>query len=186
MNSVLDAINASNPQAEMDALTAKVSELTKLSLEITKLCIEVQGVSPAIALSKKALDMTALCLDVKACIPPAFISAAHAAAAAAVVPAAPPLRDPLWVQGTAITPDELEAQFGPGLGDNLPWQVVCIGREPGLYASVDDANDQLNGVPNQFRQKKSTRLEALAFYRHRYSCGKVEKWTEVPEDDDSA
>ncbi|KAJ7655489.1 hypothetical protein B0H17DRAFT_1146427 [Mycena rosella] len=170
---VLNAINASNPQAEMDALTAKVAQLTTMC------------VVPGVALSKQALEMTALCLDVKGLVPPAFIAAAqHAAVIIAAASVAPLPHDLLWVQGVALTPAQLEAKFGPGgLGDDLPWQVVCIGREPGLYASVDNTNDQLNGVPNQFRAKKQTRVEALAFYRHRYEAGKVQKWNEVPEDD---
>ncbi|KAJ7686239.1 hypothetical protein B0H17DRAFT_1204448 [Mycena rosella] len=169
---VLNAINASNPQAEMDALTAKVAQLTTMCLDMTKLCIDV--LSPGVALSKQALEMTALCLDVKGLVPPAFIAAAqHAAVIIVAASVAPPPTIRSGFQGVALTPAQLEAKFGPaGLGDDLPWQVVCIGREPGLYASVDDANDQLNRVPNQFRAKKQTRVEALAFYRHRYEAGK--------------
>ncbi|KAJ7649205.1 hypothetical protein B0H17DRAFT_1215419 [Mycena rosella] len=151
----------------------------------------VAAVVPGVALSKKALEMTTLCLDVKSLIPPAFIAAAHQASAfvtavqqTAVAIAAAPVHDLLWVQGVPLTPDQLEAQFPPGLGDDLSWQVVCMGREPGLYASVDDANDQVNRVPNQSREKKKSRAEALTFYCIRYGKGKVEKWNEVPEDDD--
>ncbi|KAJ7629825.1 hypothetical protein B0H17DRAFT_1218082 [Mycena rosella] len=179
---VLNAINASNPQAEMDALTAKVAQLTTMCLDMTKLCIDVQGefhqlipcsylhmfysVVPGVALSKQALEMTALCLDVKGLVPPAFIAAAQHAA-------------------VIIAAASLEAKFGPGgLGDDLPWQVVALVVSPvSMPACDDDANDQLNGVPNQFRAKKQTRVEALAFYRHRYEAGKVQKWNEVPEDD---
>ncbi|KAJ7655507.1 hypothetical protein B0H17DRAFT_1213975 [Mycena rosella] len=117
-------------------------------------------------------------------IPPAFIAAAHQASALVTVVqqtsaaiAAAPVHDPLWVQGILLTPDQLGVQFPPGLGEDLLWQVVCIGREPGLYASV-------NGVPNQSHKKKKSRAEALTFYHICYGKGKVEKWNEVPEDDD--
>ncbi|KAJ6514778.1 hypothetical protein DFH09DRAFT_1328037 [Mycena vulgaris] len=202
----LNAINAPNPKQEMDALIAKVSELTDLSAEMTRLCIAVQRVVPSVALSRASLDMTRLCLDVQAQIPIAFTAAAGVGAAAATAtvndasllgtatmtdPAPAVIENPvepesidqtdwIWTRGVPLTPDQLDASFPAGVGDDLPWQVVCIGREPGLYASADTANEQLTGVPNQFRQKKSTRLEALAFYRHRYNAGKVQKWTPVP------
>jgi hypothetical protein len=41
-----------------------------------------------------------------------------------------------WVQGVPLTPDQLDASFPAGVGDDLAWQVVCIGREPGLYLSA--------------------------------------------------
>jgi hypothetical protein len=37
----------------------------------------------------------------------------------------------------------------------------------------------LKGVPNQFRRKKSGRVEALAYYRLLYSNGEVQKWNEA-------
>ncbi|KAJ7450108.1 hypothetical protein FB451DRAFT_1186883 [Mycena latifolia] len=84
-----------------------------------------------------------------------------------------------FVQGTARTPDELEALFPPGVGDYQTWHVVCIGREPGLYPSAEDADDQVKGVPNQFRQKKSGRIEALGFYRYKYGRGEVVKYSDL-------
>ncbi|KAJ6457462.1 hypothetical protein DFH09DRAFT_1349643 [Mycena vulgaris] len=192
----LNATNAPTPTPEMDALIAPVAELTELSAEMTRMCIAVQRAVPTIALSRVSLDMTSRCLDVQAQIPAAFAAAAGAGAAATVAPATTVFPAPeainspvdaqaidqsdlIWTRGIAATPEQLEASFPPGVGDDLPWQVVCIGREPGLYASADEANNQITGVPNQFRQKKSTRLEALAFYRHRYNAGKVQRWNPV-------
>ncbi|KAJ7097251.1 hypothetical protein B0H15DRAFT_797931 [Mycena belliarum] len=180
------ASNASTPQEEMDALVAKVAALTLMSLDMARLCVDVQNVVPGIALSKQALEMTSLCIDVKTQIAPAFTAAANRAIASLVnapVPAPVPVSDHLWVKGIALTPDQLEASFGPGVGDEQTWHVVCIGREPGLYASPTEANLQIEGVPNQFREKKKSRVEALAFYRHRYESARVEKWNAVPVDD---
>lgn len=40
----LPAINASNPQEELEALIKRVTELSQMSLDMTRLCIDVQGV----------------------------------------------------------------------------------------------------------------------------------------------
>ncbi|KAJ7082865.1 hypothetical protein B0H15DRAFT_803002 [Mycena belliarum] len=174
--------NTSSSQAEMDTLVAKVAALTLMSLDMARLCIDVQGVAPGIALAKQALDMTNLCVEVKTQIAPAFTAAANMAIASM---APPPVPDPdhVWVKGIALTPDQMEASFGPGVGDEQTWQVVCIGREPGLYASATEANLQIEGVPNQFREKRKSRVEALSFYRHRYESNRVAKWTPVPVDE---
>ncbi|KAJ7083944.1 hypothetical protein B0H15DRAFT_951698 [Mycena belliarum] len=183
MTDTVLASNASTPQEEMDALVAKVAALTLMSLDMARLCVDVQNVVPGIALSKQALAMTSLCIDVKTQIAPAFSAAANRAVAS-LVNAPVPFPDHLWVKGVALTPDQLEASFAPGVGDEQTWHVVCIGREPGLYASPAEANLQIEGVPNQFREKKKSRVEALAFYRYRYETARVEKWNSVLVDDD--
>ncbi|KAJ6500298.1 hypothetical protein DFH09DRAFT_1336192 [Mycena vulgaris] len=169
----LNATNAPTPTPEMDALIATVAELTELSAEMTRLCIAVQRAVPTIALSRVSLDMTSRCLDLRS--PPLSLWQLGLVPP----PQAIDQSDWIWTRGIAATPEQLEASFPPGVGHDLPWQVVCIGCEPGLYASADEANSQITGVPNQFRQKKSTRLEALAFYRHRYNAGKVQRWNPV-------
>ncbi|KAJ6552336.1 hypothetical protein DFH09DRAFT_1319375 [Mycena vulgaris] len=84
------------------------------------------------------------------------------------------------------------------LGSGETWYVVIRGREPGLYRTSDEANAQTNGVPNQYRHKKTSRREALAFYRENYLAATntanapaappgspvvgVQKWVEVPHD----
>ncbi|KAJ7156820.1 hypothetical protein C8R43DRAFT_1125401 [Mycena crocata] len=172
------ATNASTPQQELDALLAMVSNLAQLSLDMTRLCIDVQNVVPGIALSRRALEMTSACLDVKDQIRHSFAVVAEAAVAVAAATPPAPLFE--WVRAVALTPDQLEASYGKGVCDNVAWQVVCIGREPGMYIDPDDAKANVEGVPNGFRKKKDTRLEALAFYRARYDDGKVEKWRAVP------
>ncbi|KAJ7137347.1 hypothetical protein C8R43DRAFT_955556 [Mycena crocata] len=177
-NVLTSATNASSPQQELDALLAMVSNLAQMSLDMTRLCIDVQSVVPGIALSKRALEMTSVCLDIKGeshyidQIRHSFALVAEAAVAAAAPPA--PLFD--WVRAEALTPDQLEASYAKGVCDNVAWQVVCIGREPG----IDDAKANVEGVPSGFRKKKDSRLEALAFYRSRYEDGKVQKWRAVP------
>lgn len=50
----------------------------------------------------------------------------------------------------------------------------------------DEADRQIKGVPNEFRQKKHSRVEALAFYRHRYETNRVHKMVPVPVDTGAA
>ncbi|KAK6977545.1 hypothetical protein R3P38DRAFT_3236953 [Favolaschia claudopus] len=51
-----------------------------------------------------------------------------------------------------------------------------------MYQSAKDANAQCNGVPFQHMAKKTSRVEALSYYRDHYNlpAGEgVEKWVEV-------
>ncbi|KAJ7506971.1 hypothetical protein B0H11DRAFT_1902980 [Mycena galericulata] len=170
------ATAASTPQEELDALVKRVSELSQMALDMTRLCIDVQTVVPGVALSRQAFDTARVCLDLRAALPEAF---ARATGAPAIDPA--PIAAPFdWVEDLAPTPDQMDSYYPPGVGDDLSWHVVCIGREPGLYASPEEANKQILGVPNQFRQKKDSRVEALAFYRLRYDSQRVHKMVAVP------
>ncbi|KAJ7486285.1 hypothetical protein B0H11DRAFT_2225318 [Mycena galericulata] len=161
------ATNASNPQEELDALVQRIVELSQMSLDMTP-------VVPGIALSRQAFDMARACLDLRTIVPEVF-------ARVAGVPAdetAPAAID--WVEEEAPTPDQMEQYFPPGLGDDLAWHVVCVGRETGLFQSAEEADKQIRGVPNQFRQKKDSRVEALAFYRLRYETGRVHQMVAIP------
>ncbi|KAJ6498606.1 hypothetical protein DFH09DRAFT_1103140 [Mycena vulgaris] len=105
-------------------------------------------------------------------------------------------RSTTWVRAAPKTPAEVERQYPEGSGET--WYVVIRGREPGLYRTSDEANAQTNGVPNQYRHKKTSRREALAFYRENYLAATnaanapaappgspvvgVQKWVEVPHD----
>ncbi|KAJ7506700.1 hypothetical protein B0H11DRAFT_1903485 [Mycena galericulata] len=170
------ATAASSPQQELDALVKRVSELSQMALDMTRLCIDVQTVVPGVALSRQAFDMARVCLDLRAALPEAF-ARATGAASEEVAPIAAPFD---WVEELAPTPNQMDSYYPPGVGDDLSWHVVCIGREPGLYASPEEANKQILGVPNQFRQKKDSRVEALAFYRLRYDSQRVHKMVAVP------
>ncbi|KAJ7673509.1 hypothetical protein B0H17DRAFT_1140849 [Mycena rosella] len=126
--------------------------------------------------SEELQELVALrCLEIQTQIPLAF-NAAVANAIAEALPnhaSAPPT---VIVKGVPRTPDQLDAAHPPGLGDNMAYHVVTTGREPGLYASVAESDAQVLGVPSK-RLRKSTRMEALAYYRFMYNDGKVEKWT---------
>ncbi|KAJ6452900.1 hypothetical protein DFH09DRAFT_1117510 [Mycena vulgaris] len=147
-----EATSASNPQAALEALVARVAALSKMSLALAQECLEVHTSLPTIV---------------------------DAAVAAAVAAAIPPV--PTWVQGIARTPDEVDAAHPPGPGDDLVYHVVTIGREPGIYTSLRDSDYQVLGVPAGKRLKKSSRVEALAYYRLRYGENLVEKWVPATE-----
>ncbi|KAJ7096924.1 hypothetical protein C8R44DRAFT_889517 [Mycena epipterygia] len=141
------ANSASSPQVELQALIAQVAALSQLAVSMTQQCIDVQTRLPIVY-------NAALEAEIAAHIPP----------------------PPAWVPGVPRTPDEMDAAHPPGPADYLPHHVVTIGREPGLYTNPNESNDQVNGVPDAHRLKKSTRLEALAYYRHCYMQQAVKKW----------
>ncbi|KAJ7114638.1 hypothetical protein C8R43DRAFT_1138297 [Mycena crocata] len=148
------ATTAPTPAEELAAVLAQVAVVTKLSVDMTKLCIDLHQKIPVLV--------------------------ARSAAAAAAPPVAPAVAAPLFIEGVARTPAQLEAAFPPGHGDKLQWYVVCIGREPGLYATSDESERQVNGIPRQFRIRKGSRVEALNFYRERYEEQAVSKINEAP------
>ncbi|KAJ7099161.1 hypothetical protein C8R44DRAFT_747849 [Mycena epipterygia] len=158
------ATAAPTPAQELEALVALVAQLPAASLEATRLSVEVQAKLPTIAAKLAASD--------------AQLAAAQLAATSDASAAAD--TTPLFVRHTPKTPSELQAEFPPGSSE--VWYVVIIGREPGLYRTATEANDQCNGVPNQFKEKRKSRCEALAWYAECYfkpSGDGVQKWVEV-------
>ncbi|KAJ7110502.1 hypothetical protein C8R44DRAFT_883639 [Mycena epipterygia] len=156
----LSATTAPTPAQELEVLVALVAQLSAASLEATHLSVEVQAKLPTIAAKPAVSD---------AQLAAAQLAATSDASAAADV-------TPLFVGRTPKTPSELQAEFPPGSGE--VWYVVIIGREPGLT----EANDQCNGIPNQFKEKRKSRCEALAWYAECYfkpSGDGVQKWVEV-------
>ncbi|KAJ7149776.1 hypothetical protein C8R43DRAFT_1128266 [Mycena crocata] len=141
------AIIPSNPQAELEAMIALSAGLTQMALAMAKHCLDVQTRLPGV------------------------VNAAIANGLAVLVPAAP-----VWVRGVARTPAQLEAAHPPGSGDDVAYHVVTAGREPGLYTSVNESDDQVLGVPDSRRKRQGSRAEALAYYRIKWDEQKVVKW----------
>ncbi|KAJ7120867.1 hypothetical protein C8R44DRAFT_877194 [Mycena epipterygia] len=165
-NPTVTSTTASTPTEEMDALIVQVADLSKLALKMTQHCIDLHDNIPRVVVIQVAAKVAAEL-------------AALADTAAAPTTADNPASDE-FVELPAPTPDELDALFPIGTGDSQVWHVVCIGREPGLYANHMDAYDQITGVPNSFRMKKSSLCEALNFYRWRYARQEVKKLVESP------
>ncbi|KAJ7463429.1 hypothetical protein B0H11DRAFT_2240898 [Mycena galericulata] len=152
--------------SEMAALVALVARLSSATLDATRLAVEVQAKLPAVVVAEVAASAAAT----------AAATSTEAAAAAAAAAAA----SPLLVRQAARTLTALEAAFPEGSGE--VWYVVIIGRKPGMYRTAAEADSLCNGIPNQLKAKKTSRREALAWYRERYNQqdgNGVQKWVEV-------
>ncbi|KAJ7217413.1 hypothetical protein B0H12DRAFT_1241051 [Mycena haematopus] len=137
---------------------------------LTDAAADAQGALDALVatvagLTQMSLALTQGCLDVQTKLPGLMKAAFEAH-----LP-----DEPSWIEVNARTPAELDAAHPPGPGDDLTYHVVTVGREPGLYLSVQDSDSQVLGVPNSKRHRKHTRLEALAWYRFKYDHGDVHK-----------
>ncbi|KAJ7838107.1 hypothetical protein B0H14DRAFT_2588834 [Mycena olivaceomarginata] len=91
---------------------------------------------------------------------PAVVQAQVVDALASVAP-----QGPAFHHSAAPLPDEIDAMFPLGYGENQP----CA-----------DADDQVRGVPNQSRKRKDTLREALLYYRTQYRLGECERVSEAP------
>ncbi|KAJ7206710.1 hypothetical protein C8J57DRAFT_1614701 [Mycena rebaudengoi] len=155
----------SSSSQELHALLSRVGTLIQMSLDMAKVAVDVQQRIPSVLAHH--VD------DAIAGIP----SLVAAQVAAQVAAAADILPD--FVEGVAITPDALDLLNPAGSGDDCYWHVVLVGREPGIYQSVTTSDELVKGVPSAGRRRKSSRLEALTYYRVNYDAGKVKKWVDI-------
>ncbi|KAJ7834686.1 hypothetical protein B0H13DRAFT_2369773 [Mycena leptocephala] len=166
---------SSSATTELEALVALVNRFATSSLETTRLAVELQGmsrISPHLALT----DALAAKLPV---VLAAEISAVTAVAATDAAAAAE-REEEEYAAAAAADPIFLEAAFPEGSGET--WDVAIPGREPGMYRTSAEADALCNGVPNQLKRKKTSRREAIAWYREHYLAGPpndVQKWTET-------
>ncbi|KAJ6617322.1 hypothetical protein B0H10DRAFT_2218661 [Mycena sp. CBHHK59/15] len=72
--------------------------------------------------------------------------------------------DNIFVREVPKTPAQVAALHTSASEGTRPWWVVFIGREPGIYDTVEAANDQIKGCPNQEYRRKGSKPEVLAFY----------------------
>ncbi|KAK6988884.1 hypothetical protein R3P38DRAFT_3228220 [Favolaschia claudopus] len=185
--------------AELQELVALVARLSNATTEAMRLSIEVQARLPLLVAREGAAAQsvpTTLNPVAAASAPvsaPSLVAAVVAPAAAALVvspaqahPNSTPDYDdddrtgPLFVRGIPATPAYVERHHPPGSGE--VWYVVIRGREPGLYGTALEADHQCNGIPRQFKIKKTSRVDALNLYRSEYNGPDgdgVEKWNEV-------
>ncbi|KAJ7434295.1 hypothetical protein FB451DRAFT_1195496 [Mycena latifolia] len=139
MANISDSTTASSlATAELEVLVTLIGRLAVASSEATRLAAEVQY----FLLSGPSLAKL-----------PATL-ALHTAGATT------------WVRAPPKTPADLEREFPDGSGE--VWYVVIRGWEPGMYRTAGEATALTNGVPHQFHRKKTSRREALLFYRDNY------------------
>ncbi|KAJ7801178.1 hypothetical protein B0H14DRAFT_3783990 [Mycena olivaceomarginata] len=167
------------PAQQLDALLAEVLALSKLALDIVQRSIDLDNK----VVSKLAVDLTRHSVAINNQIPQVVRSHVDAEIAEIrrtlsftisfpisvdILPAAR-----VFYQGTAPTPAELDTLFPLGQGDNKAYHVICVGRAPGLYDTVEEANEQVNGVPAQNHCRVVGCLSALAYYCQMFDTQKV-------------
>ncbi|KAJ7457106.1 hypothetical protein FB451DRAFT_1183611 [Mycena latifolia] len=169
------AIITATPAEELAALIAQVSALSKLALKMTKLCLDINDAIPSVITSQVASQVAgALAAPNRTVLWISLITAKHISSEPATATAK-------FIEGVAVTPNELDRAHPHGDGDYQAWYVVVAGREPGMYRSTAEADVQVLGVPGQFCQKKTSRREALDFYRTQYNDGCVVKLIEAAD-----
>ncbi|KAJ7687253.1 hypothetical protein B0H17DRAFT_1136379 [Mycena rosella] len=134
---------APNPATtELEALIALVGRLSVAATEATRLAADAQEKLPALLTA--SIEATRLAIEVDSKLP--MVLALHSAAATT------------WIRAVPKTPTMIEQEFPEGSGET--WFLSHIG----------EANVQTDGVPNQFQQKKTSRREAILFYRDNYAA----------------
>ncbi|KAJ7214608.1 hypothetical protein C8J57DRAFT_1255720 [Mycena rebaudengoi] len=111
-------------------------------------------------LIQMSLDMAKVGVDVQQHIP--SILAHHVDDAIAGIP--------------SLVAAQVAAQVAAAAGTAA---AVLVGREPGIYQSVTTSDELVKGVPSAGHRRKSSRLEALTYYRVNYDAGKVKKWFDI-------
>ncbi|KAJ6609624.1 hypothetical protein B0H10DRAFT_2225752 [Mycena sp. CBHHK59/15] len=89
--------------------------------------------------------------------------------------------DNIFMRAIPKSPAEVAADHARAADGSRPWWVVFVGREPGIYDTVEEANRQVKGCPNQECRRKGSKQEALNFYELMYGKDRVQKWVELVE-----
>ncbi|KAJ7728066.1 hypothetical protein B0H16DRAFT_1470655 [Mycena metata] len=170
------ANKTNSAEKEMEVLISRLTALSKLGLEMTRHCIDVTEAIPRVIRAQVDAQVDAILEGAtNASGEDLSLLQFFSLKSSTVEPAGP-----TWYSTPAPTPAQMEARYPPGVNDDIPHYVVCIGRVPGLYTSSQDAEDQVCGVPDMSRRKKDTRAEALRWYREQHALGKTMRVSEVP------
>ncbi|KAJ7367582.1 hypothetical protein DFH08DRAFT_946569 [Mycena albidolilacea] len=89
--------------------------------------------------------------------------------------------DHVWVRAVAHTPAQIEAQNAGVPHGSHTWRVVFVGREPGLYTTIKEADHIVRGCPRQQIHTKASKREAMVYYRKMWETQMVEKWVELED-----
>ncbi|KAJ7720153.1 hypothetical protein B0H14DRAFT_3521025 [Mycena olivaceomarginata] len=66
--------------------------------------------------------------------------------------------DNTWVCAVAKTPTAVATEHSSAPSGSRPWWVVFVGREPGLYSTIEAADAQIKGCPNQQYRRKADKV----------------------------
>ncbi|KAJ7802011.1 hypothetical protein B0H14DRAFT_3488962 [Mycena olivaceomarginata] len=152
---------ASSASEELMAVFATLDELSLRALTLTRGARE---------LMRGADAMTRVAQDLQLRLPKALDKQNEDAAA-----------DNVWVRAVAKTPPTVAAEHAHAPDGHRIWYVVFVGREPGLYTTVEEADAQIKGCPNQQYRRKMSKREALDAYSAKYEAGEVAKWVEFKD-----
>ncbi|KAJ6582409.1 hypothetical protein B0H19DRAFT_1061823 [Mycena capillaripes] len=86
--------------------------------------------------------------------------------------------DNIFVRAVPKTAAQVAVQHAQAPDGPRSWWVVYIGREPGIYPTLEDADLQIKGCPNQQYRRKGSKKEALAYYKLLHEANEVEKMSE--------
>ncbi|KAJ7210211.1 hypothetical protein B0H12DRAFT_1237544 [Mycena haematopus] len=90
--------------------------------------------------------------------------------------------DDTWVRATPRTPTQVAADLANLADGTRALWVVYVGREPGIYTTVESADFQIKGCPGQQYRRKTSKQEAVQFYSDKWRAGEVEKWVQMISD----
>ncbi|KAJ7251250.1 hypothetical protein C8J57DRAFT_1474534 [Mycena rebaudengoi] len=124
-------------------MVALVGHLAAATIESASFAASIQACMPAntlaVQLVASTVESTRLAIEVQNRLPALMAATVDRSGG------------PPFTSGIPISPDALETFIPPNTGE------ICT-----------EANAQTDGVPGQFSQKKTSRREALAFYRERF------------------
>ncbi|KAJ7818076.1 hypothetical protein B0H14DRAFT_3474135 [Mycena olivaceomarginata] len=87
--------------------------------------------------------------------------------------------DHIWVRATAKSPHQVGLDHANASDGQRVWYIVYVGREPGLY---DTVTPRSKGCPGQQYRRKTSKREALDFYRAKFEANEVAKWVEMRDE----
>ncbi|KAJ7772797.1 hypothetical protein B0H14DRAFT_3164768 [Mycena olivaceomarginata] len=140
----------SSDHEELTAVLATVNDLVFCSVQLTRLAQQLQSTPPKLVAHQSV---------------PELIARIHEHEVA----------DHTWVRVVAKTSAQVEAEHAAAPQGSRTWWVVFIGREPGLYTTIEEVDRQIKGYPNQQYRRKHDKKEALMAYAQRWQDGGVEK-----------
>ncbi|KAJ7318328.1 hypothetical protein DFH08DRAFT_819935 [Mycena albidolilacea] len=153
-----------NPRRELMVVLANVDHLVIRARKLTRAAEQIQS---------KRLQSAVLLLK---------LNLTHAEALPAILDRLneEEAEDNIWVRAVAKTPAQVAAEHINFPDGTQQWWIVYVGREPGIYSTLEEATAQTIKCPNQqWRSRKGGKREALDFYRTRYDANEVVKWVEL-------
>ncbi|KAJ6448771.1 hypothetical protein C8R45DRAFT_1115083 [Mycena sanguinolenta] len=166
------ANTATDARDELTAVLATVDDLVARTAKLSTLAVELQQkVAVVDELVVCAARLSTIAVDLQEKIPVLCVSLREPEAAASI-----------WVPDVPKTPAQVAALHANlSEGSRHLW-VVYVGREPGVYTTIEAADQQIKGCPNQQYRRKTSKQEALQFYAEKYAAGAVKKYVEVIAD----